>query len=64
MATGNSRLANLFGVLDDLGLPAIDEVIPMPAEVAGDLGIPTPGHLVGNIKGGVRAKAQTMRPGR
>ncbi len=64
MAKGNSRLANLFGVLDDLGLPAIDEVIPMPAEVAGDLGIPTPDHLMGNIKGGIKQKAQIMRPGR
>jgi hypothetical protein len=64
MTKGNSRLANLFGVLDDLGLPAIDEVVPMPAEVASDLGLPTPDNVFGNIKGGIRSKAQGLRPGR
>lgn len=63
MSNGNSRLANLFGVLDDLGLPSIDEVVPMPAEVARDLGLPTPDNVFGNIKSGVRSKAQGLRRG-
>ncbi len=63
MVKGAPRLANIFGVLDDLGLPAIDEVIPMPAEVAADVGLPTPDHVFGSIKSGIRSKAQGLRRG-
>lgn len=57
MATADQRASMnpIAGVLDMLGLPKVDEVIPMPADVAGDLGLPT----VASLTEGVLGKAKT-----
>lgn len=43
-------------VADALGLPSIDDIIPAPADVAKDLGIPTPDNIADAIKSQLRSK--------
>lgn len=52
------KLEPLPLVLDVLGLPQIDEVIPMPADVAKEIGVPTPREIIMGIVGDVKGKAQ------
>lgn len=60
MTTSESRKTYhpLAAVFDALGLPSIDEVIPMPSDVAKDVGVPTPRDLAH----GIRAKVEEVRP--
>lgn len=53
-----AKLEPLPWVLDVLGLPQIDEVVPMPADVAKEVGVPTPRDVILGIVGDVKGKAQ------
>ena len=61
MATSDQRAAMnpVAGALDMLGLPKPDEFIPMPADVAGDLGLPTVASLTDGVLGKAKAKIKS-----
>jgi len=46
--------------LDVLGLPQIHEAIPVPADVAKEIGIPTPGDIIKGFADDIKGKAQSM----
>lgn len=57
-AEERKRLNPVAAVLDAFGFPMIDELIPMPSDVASDLGVPTPRDLTRGIK----SKLEEIRP--
>jgi hypothetical protein len=44
--------------LDVLGLPQIHEVVPVPGDVAKEMGIPTPRDVLKGFADDVKSKAQ------
>jgi len=48
-------------VLRALGVPPIETVLPTPAELLSDLGIPTIEDLLEPIKGEIRGKIRGMK---
>ena len=61
MATPEQRATmNPFAsALDMLGLPKLDELIPVPADVAQDMGLPTVASLVDGALGNVKRKIKS-----
>ena len=48
-------------LLRALGVPPLESVLPTPAEVLEDLGVPTIEDLLEPIKGEIRSKFKTLR---
>jgi len=46
--------------LDFLGLPSLED-IPGPSDLARELGIPTPGEIIGNATSGLKGKLGQFR---
>lgn len=63
MTTSNerARMNPIAAILDMLGLPTPDEVIPVPADVAEMVGIPTVSDIAGDIAGKAKAKIGSRR---
>lgn len=55
------RLNPLAAVLDAVGLPTPDEIVPPPADVARMIGVPTPGDVAKEISGKIRGKVEARR---
>lgn len=56
-----ARMNPAAAVLDILGLPKPDEIIPAPADVAEIVGIPTISDITGDIAGKAKAKLRSRR---
>jgi len=46
---------------DVIGLPQVLEKIPAPADIAKDVGLPTPADLINPILDNLKAKVQSIR---
>jgi len=55
-----SKMNPVAAVLDAVGFPKPDEVVPMPADVAADLGVPTIGDVVRGVKEKIRSEIRRM----
>jgi len=55
------KLEPISRVLRALGFPPLESVLPTPAEVFEDLGIPTIEDLLEPIKNEIRGKIKTLR---
>lgn len=55
------KLEPISRVLRALGVPPPEAFIPTPAEVLGDLGVPTIEDVVPAIKDEIRSKIKTLR---
>ena len=51
-----AKMNPFSATLDRLGLPQPDNIIPMPADVASAVGLPTPDKVFGDIAGKVTSK--------
>ncbi len=60
MASERANMNPVSYWLDVLGFPQIDEVFPMPADVAKDMGIPTPGDVLKGFAGDIKGKTQSI----
>lgn len=63
MTTSNerARMNPIAAILDMAGLPTPDEIIPVPADVAEMVGIPTVSDIAGDIAGKAKAKIGSRR---
>lgn len=61
MSTSDQRAAMnpIAAGLDMLGLPKLDELVPVPADVAQDMGLPTVSSLVDGALGNVKRKIKS-----
>lgn len=57
-AEDRKRMNPVAAVLDVFGIPTPDELLPMPSDVARDIGIPTPRDLAH----GMKTKLEEIRP--
>jgi len=55
------KLEPVSRVLRALGVPPPEAVLPTPAEIMEDLGVPTLDDIVPAIKNEIRGKIKTMR---
>lgn len=55
------KLEPISRVLRALGVPPPEAVLPTPAELLEDLGVPTVEDLLEPIKGEIRSKFRTLR---
>jgi len=56
-----ARMNPISGILDMLGLPKPDEIIPVPADIAVMEGIPTVSDITGDIAGKAKSKLASRR---
>ncbi len=59
-ASERAKLEPYAYVLDVLGFPQLDQVIPMPAEIMDELGLESPADIILRIREDIR---QNMRSG-
>jgi len=58
-ASERAKLEPYAYVLDVLGFPQLDQVIPMPAEIIEELGIESPADIILRIRENIRAGMRT-----
>lgn len=61
MVSERSRMQPIALVCDVLGLPQVLDVLPMPADIAKDFGVPTPGDLLAPVLENVKSKVHSIR---
>lgn len=59
-ASERAKLEPYAYVLDVLGFPQLDQVIPMPAEIMDELGVESPADIILRIRENIR---QNMKSG-
>lgn len=56
---------SIFDIIDDtlhdVGLPGLKDILPSPKEVAGMVGIPTPGELASRIKADIKRRVEAYK---
>lgn len=50
--------------VDVLGLPQLDQVLPMPVDVINAAGLPTPKEIMTRVSGDVKSKVESFAPRR
>lgn len=58
-ASERAKLEPYAWVIDVLGLPQLDQIIPMPAEIMEEMGIETPGDILLRIRDEIRTNMRS-----